>query len=114
MRALKCNSILGQKKIADKLNELSDENEELKRQYGKQQEEIEIITEENKELKEDNDIKFWKHELMIQWNTTQLISHELHLAIENGYEISEDFKKYLDELKERHEENMKKAERLKI
>ena len=72
------------------------------------------LTEENKLLKEDNDIKFWKHELMIQWNKTQLISHELSLAIENGYEISEDFKKYLDELKERHEENMKKAERLKI
>lgn len=72
------------------------------------------LHEENQELKEDNDIKFWKHELMIQWNTTQIISHELSLAIENGYEISEDFKKYLDELKERHEENMKKAERLKI
>ena len=72
------------------------------------------LYEENKELKKDNDIKFWKNELMIQWNTTQIISHELSLAIENGYEISEDFQKYLDELKERHEENVKKIERLKI
>lgn len=72
------------------------------------------LAEENKLLKEDNDIKFWKHELMIQWNTTQIITHELSLAIEKGYEISEDFKKYIDELKERHEENMKKCERLKI
>ena len=75
---------------------------------------IRNLEKENEELKEDNDIKFWKHELMIQWNKTQIISHELSLAIENGYEISEDFKKYIDELKERREENMKKAERLKI
>lgn len=96
------------------INKFKKENEELKRQIGKQQEEIEIITEENDQLKTDNDIKFWKHEFMSQWNTTEIITHELYLAIENGYEISEDFKKYLDELKERHEENMKKAERLKI
>ena len=121
--------------IIDKFNHLHEEKEELKEENEYLCEKIKEnewhwntidedrdvwkykckrLEEENKELKEDNDIKFWKHELMIQWNKTQIISHELSLAIENGYEISEDFKKYLDELKERHEENMKKAERLKI
>lgn len=82
------------------LNALHEEKEELK--------------EQNKELKQDNDIKFWKLQLMEQWNNTELISHELYLAIENGYEISDEFKKYLDGLKKKHEEHMKKAERLGI
>lgn len=77
-------------------------------------EEKEQLKEQNKELKQNNDIKFWKLQLMEQWNNTELISHELYLAIENGYEISDEFKKHLDGLKKKHEEHMKKAERLGI
>ena len=118
---LKHSDLNAQQFVAQLVVFLNDQNQAIVDLYDgskywsdKATEKIKELEEENKELKEDNDIKFWKHELMVQWNKTQIISHELSLAIENGYEISEDFKKYLDELKERHEENMKKAERLKI
>lgn len=62
-----------------------------------------------KELLQDNDHKFWKHQFIHQFNSTSLIMHEISLAIDNGYEVSDDFKEYLDELKKKHEEGMKKA-----
>ena len=87
-------------RVMDRLNELSEENKQLKQQ--------------NKELKLDNDIKFWKHQFMMKYNTTQLIMHELAKAIEDGYEVSSEFQKYLDELKTRDSENSEKMERLRI
>lgn len=65
--------------------------------------------EQIKELLQDNDHKFWKLQFMHQFNSTSLIMHEISLAIEQGYEVSDKFKEYLDELKKEHEEGMKKA-----
>lgn len=67
---------------------------------------------ENQELRLDNDIKFWKQEFMIQHNRTQLILHELSLAINEGYEVSDEFKEMVRELKEKNKETMKKHKRL--
>ena len=86
--------------VLNKMNKLSEENKQLKQQ--------------NKELKLDNDIKFWKHQFMMKYNTTQLIMHELAKAIDNGYEVSSEFQKYLNELKARDSENREKMERLGI
>ena len=76
--------------------------------------ENEQLKKENKELKFDNDIKFWKLQFMEVQNSTQLIMHELSLAIDAGYTISDDFQKYLDGLKEQNKKNIEKAERLGI
>lgn len=62
-----------------------------------------------RELLQDNDHKFWKHQFMHQFNSTSLIMHEISLAIDNGYKVSDDFKEYLDGLKKKHEKGMKKA-----
>ena len=61
------------------------------------------------ELLQDNDHKFWKHQFMREFNSTSLIMHEISLAIDDGYEVSDDFREYLDTLKKEHEEGMKKA-----
>lgn len=82
------------------VNIIVDENEQLKK--------------ENKELKFDNDIKFWKLQFMKEYNSHQLIMHELSLAIDAGYTISDDFQKYLDSLREQNKKNIEKAERLGI
>lgn len=73
---------------------------------------VELLNEQDeriKELLQDNDHKFWKHQFMHQFNSTSLIMHEISLAIEQGYEVSDKFKEYLDELKKKHEKRMKKA-----
>lgn len=80
--------------------ELEKENEQLKKQ--------------NIELKFDNDIKFWKHQFMMSHNTSQIIMHEISRAIDEGYEVSEEFQKYLNELKVQNDENKEKMERLGI
>jgi len=80
--------------------DLLNENEQLKK--------------ENRELKSDNDIKFWKLQFAKVHNSNQLIMHELSLAIDTGYTISDDFQKYLDDLKEQNKKNIEKAERLGI
>ena len=72
------------------------------------------LKKENEELKSDNDIKFWKLQFMKVHNSSQLIMHELSLAIDAGYTISDDFQKYLDGLKEQNKKNIEKAERLGI
>ena len=84
--------------LATKCSQLEKENEQLKK--------------ENKELKQDNDIKFWKLQYMRQHNSTQLIVHEVSLAIEQGYEVSDEFKKYIDDLKENNKKTMEKNKRL--
>ena len=76
---------------------------------------VDLLNEQDKqikELKEDNDQKFWKHRCMEQYNTTQVIMHELGLAIRDGYEMSSKMRAYLDELKERNREIEKKYKRL--
>lgn len=72
------------------------------------------LHEENRELKSDNDIKFWKLQFMNEYNSAQFIMHELSLAIDAGYTISDDFQKYIDGLKEQNKKNIEKAERLGI
>ena len=62
-----------------------------------------------RELLQDNDHKFWKLQFMHQFNSTSLIMYEISLAIKEGYEVSDKFKAYLDELKTQNEEGMKKA-----
>ena len=61
------------------------------------------------ELLQDNDHKFWKLQYMIQHNTSQLIMHEIFLAMKEGYELSDAMKKHLKELEKETEENLEKA-----
>jgi hypothetical protein len=77
-------------------------------------EENEQLKQQNKELKSDNDIKFWKHQFMRRYNASQIILHEISRAIDEGYEVSSEFQKYLNELKARDSENREKMERLGI
>ena len=65
-----------------------------------------------KELKQDNDIKFWKLQCMHYFNSNSLFMSEISRAIKKGYEVSEQFQKYLDELKENNKEIKEKNERL--
>ena len=80
------------------LNKFHKENEELKR--------------ENNELREDNDIKFWKLQCMHYFNSNSLFMSEISRAIKKGYKVSEQFQKYLDELKEDTKEIKEKNKRL--
>ena len=80
------------------LNKFQKENEELKR--------------ENNELREDNDIKFWKLQCMHYFNSNSLFMSEISRAIKKGYKVSEQFQKYLDELKEDTKEIKEKNKRL--
>ena len=77
---------------------LKQENEQLKLQ--------------NKELKEDNDIKFWKLQCIQSSNNNQIMLFELSRAIQQGYEVSDKFKQYLDEIKAHDEEIREKHKRL--
>ena len=70
------------------------------------------LSEENKELREDNDIKFWKLQCMHYFKSNSLFMSEISRAIKKGYEVSEQFQKYLDELKENNKEIKEKNERL--
>ena len=73
---------------------------------------LNALHEENQELRQDNDIKFWKHQFMMAHNSNQVILHELSLAMNEGYEVSDKFKEWLDNLTEKREEVIKKHERL--
>jgi len=85
-------------KVCNKLNELNDEKEELEK--------------ENKELRQDNDIKFWKLQCLQSSNNNQIMLFELSRAIRQGYGVSDKFKQYLDEIKEHDKEIRKKHKRL--
>ena len=82
----------------DLLNQLNDENEQLKK--------------ENKELRQDNDIKFWKLQCLQLLNNNQVMLFELSRVIQQGYEVSDKFKQYLDEIKEDNKEIREKHKRL--
>ena len=108
------------------LNELYEENNEEELDYfkskcGSLEEKLFYINRENEQLKQqntelklDNDIKFWKHQFMMSYNASQIIMHEISRAIDDGYEVSEEFQKYLNELKVQNNENKEKMERLGI
>lgn len=80
------------------LNKFHKENEELKR--------------ENNELRQDNDIKFWKLQCMHYFNSNSLFMSEISRAMRKGYKVSDKFQEYLDELKEEKEEIEEKNKRL--
>ena len=61
------------------------------------------------ELLRDNDHKFWKLQFMKQQNNTQLIMHEISLAMREGYELSDAMKAHIKELEKETNENMEKA-----
>ena len=73
---------------------------------------IKELEKENKELRQDNDIKFWKLQCMHYFNSNSLFMSEISRAIKKGYEVSEQFQKYLDELKENNKEIKEKNKRL--
>lgn len=74
--------------------------------------EIEELKKENKELRQDNDIKFWKLQCMHYFNSNSLFMSEISRAIKKGYKVSDKFQEYLDELKEDNKEIKEKNERL--
>ena len=84
--------------MVDLLNEFQEENEQLKK--------------ENKELRQDNDIKFWKLQCLQSSNNNQVMLFELSRAIQQGYKVSDKFKQYLDEIKEHNKEIREKHKRL--
>ena len=107
--------------IRNILNELYDENEELKKEnkafehhLSELQGENEILTKENEQLKLDNDIKFWKQEYLRLSNHQQVIFHELAEAFKQGYKPSKEYQKMRNDEKERIEECKQKMERLRI
>lgn len=75
-------------------------------------EEIRQLKEENDELKQDNDIKFWKLQCMHYFNSNSLFMSEISRAIKKGYKVSDKFQEYLDELKEDSKKIEEKNERL--
>lgn len=70
------------------------------------------LKEENKELRQDNDIKFWKLQCLQSSNNNQIMLFELGRAIQQGYEVSDKFKQYLEEIKEHNKEIQEKHKRL--
>lgn len=79
------------------LNELSDENEQLQNQID--------------ELKQDNDIKFWKHKWLHESNANSVLLFELGKAINGGYEVSDKFKDFMNDLNKSIENEKKKLKR---
>lgn len=94
------------------LNRLEDKKSEYGKIADKYFEENKQLKEENKELRQDNDIKFWKLQCMNYFNSNSLFMSEISRAIKKGYEVSEQFQKYLDELKENNKEIKEKNKRL--
>jgi len=76
---------------------------------------VDLLNEQDKtikELKQDNDIKFWKLQCIHYFNSNSLFMSEISRAIKKGYEVSDKFQEYLDELKENNKEIKEKNERL--
>ena len=75
-------------------------------------EEIRQLKEENNELRQDNDIKFWKLQCMHYFNSNSLFMSEISRAIKKGYKVSDKFQEYLDKLEEDSKEIKEKNKRL--
>ena len=73
-------------------------------QHKRTVEPLNQLWEENQELRKDNDIKFWKHECIREANTNSVFAFELGKAIEEGYNTSERFKQIIKEWKKETEE----------
>lgn len=107
------------------LNELNDENKKLKiflkavneeldlanRDCDILEEEYEQLKSDNQELKQDNDIKFWKHECIKEANANSVLLFELGKAIDGGYEVSDKFKDFMNDLNKSIENEKKKLKR---
>ena len=74
--------------------------------------ELNALHKENQELRQDNDIKFWKLQCIQSLNNNQIMLFELSRAIQQGYEVSDKFKQYLNEIKEHDKEIREKHKRL--
>ena len=72
------------------------------------------LNDENEQLKLDNDIKFWKQEYLQLSNHQQVIFHELAEAFKQGYKPSKEYQKMRNDEKKRIEECKQKMERLRI
>lgn len=66
------------------------------------------------ELKEDNDIKFWKIQTSITMHNMNLLLLELNHAIKEGYTPSEYYNKYIKRIEDELENNKEKMERLGV
>lgn len=95
--------------LQKKFDKISESNQDLKSNLDNVYEKYQELFNAYQRLKLDNDIKFWKHQYMHQHNSTQLILHELYLAISNGYEVSDNFMEYIDDLQVRAGANYEKA-----
>ena len=96
----------------DLLNNIENKKLENGRIATKLLEENEQLKKENKELRQDNDIKFWKLQYLQSSNNNQVMLFELSRVIQQGYEVSDKFKQYLDEIKEHNKEIQEKHKRL--
>ena len=112
---------LTDKEVVDLLNELDEKyvnefslRETLQQELQRSEEENNQLKKENKELRQDNDIKFWKHQFIMEYNASKIMMHEISRAVDGGYEISEEFQKYLNELRVQNDKNKEKMERLRI
>ena len=95
-------------------NNLWEQTQRFEKENQRLNTEIEQLKQQNKELKSDNDIKFWKLQCIRFSNGNGIILHEISRAIEEGYEVSNEFKQYLHDLKVQNEKNVEKAKRLGI
>ena len=89
-------------------------NEELDltiRDYDTLEEENEQLQNQIDELKQDNDIKFWKHKWLHESNANSVLLFELGKAIDGGYEVSDKFKDFMNDLNKSIENEKKKLER---
>lgn len=87
-------------------------NDDVVELLNEQHEQIQSLQSENQELRDDNDIKFWKLQCIQSSNNNQIMLFELSRAIQQGYEVSDKFKQYLDEIKEHDKEIREKHKRL--
>ena len=73
---------------------------------------IKEFKKENNELRQDNDIKFWKLQCMHYFNSNSLFMSEISRAMKKGYKVSDKFQEYLDELEENTKKIKEKNKRL--
>ena len=103
------------KQLKQQIEKVAEANECLltqKRRWEEMSDEYAKLHEENQELRQDNDIKFWKLQCIQSSNNNQIMLFELSRAIQQGYEVSDKFKQYLDEIKEHDKEIREKHKRL--
>ena len=103
------NSCKGRFYVKKKLNALWRQVQRFEKHNQRLSEENEQLKKENQELRQDNDIKFWKLQCIQSSNNNQIMLFELSRAIQQGYEVSDKFKQYLNEIKEHDKEIREKT-----